>query len=509
MATSRRTGRGAAPTGRPRGPWRARAAGRAASACSCSTISASASSSERSASASPCATSRYRSVPVSATTRGRRGRCRVHASIAARLRRACSAIISAAASRPSPVTGASGVCSRLRYAGASSRAHREAVRQLPLLAPAPNGVTRTSGVGVGTDIGNGGARATRRSPRSAGEIAAALVDAREYTLGVYAHLDAAQEHFPRLREVNPPRWEIGHIGWFQEFWCRRYRPDDPAGARTPPRLPEADRWWDSRHVPHDTRWDLPLPDWDRIRAFLAVTLDDALARLPDAPDRYFHELALYHEDMHGEALLMTLQSLALPAPPWWRSPDAAAAAAAVDIELDGGPCAMGSSSMDARSRFVFDNEQWSHEVALAPFAIASRPVTQGEFAAFVDAGGYARRCLLGDRCARVARPCRTHAAGVLAAGGRRFRVARVRRVATDRSACADVPRLCLRGRGVVRLGRPAPSHRGGVGACGPRRRHCRSVRRLGVDGHAHSDRTRVSRPDPTRSIPRRGSATTG
>jgi iron(II)-dependent oxidoreductase len=108
------------------------------------------------------------------------------------------------------------------------------------------------------------------------------------------------------------------------------------------------------------------------------------------PDRYFHELALYHEDMHGEALLMTLQTLALPAPPWWRSPAVATAAASVDVAFEGGSCTIGSSSMDARSRFVFDNEQWSHEVTLAPFAIASRPVTQGEFAAFVDAGGYVR-----------------------------------------------------------------------------------------------------------------------
>jgi iron(II)-dependent oxidoreductase len=79
-----------------------------------------------------------------------------------------------------------------------------------------------------------------------------------------------------------------------------------------------------------------------------------------------------------------------------REPDAAErrrdrpTVASVDVAFDGGPCTLGSSSMDARSRFVFDNEQWSHEVTLAPFAIASRPVTQGEFAAFVDDGGYVR-----------------------------------------------------------------------------------------------------------------------
>jgi iron(II)-dependent oxidoreductase len=41
--------------------------------------------------------------------------------------------------------------------------------------------------------------------------------------------------------------------------------------------------------------------------------------------------------------------------------------------------------------FVFDNEQWAHEVSLAPFRIARAPVTQAEFRAFVEDGGYARR----------------------------------------------------------------------------------------------------------------------
>ena len=38
--------------------------------------------------------------------------------------------------------------------------------------------------------------------------------------------------------------------------------------------------------------------------------------------------------------------------------------------------------------FVFDNEKWAHKVVIRPFAIARVPVTQAEFAAFVDEGGY-------------------------------------------------------------------------------------------------------------------------
>src|SRR5439155_1244174 len=41
--------------------------------------------------------------------------------------------------------------------------------------------------------------------------------------------------------------------------------------------------------------------------------------------------------------------------------------------------------------FVFDNEKWAHPAELKPFAIARAPVTQAEFAAFVEDGGYRRR----------------------------------------------------------------------------------------------------------------------
>ncbi|MCC7327275.1 MAG: ergothioneine biosynthesis protein EgtB [Burkholderiales bacterium] len=236
------------------------------------------------------------------------------------------------------------------------------------------------------------------APRNAQALAQALVDARDYTLRMYAHLNVEQRVFPPLSIVNLPDWELGHIGWFQEFWCRRYTADDPRGRQVPSRLSAADAWWDSARVPHATRWQLALPTWDAIHAYLAATLDDTLAALASARDgdTYFFELALYHEDMHVEALLMTLQTLALPPPPRWPQAQTSAATsgptpAAADIAFAGGTFVQGTQQADDAGRFVFDNEKWGHEVTLAPFAIAQRCVTNDEFAAFVADGGYRRR----------------------------------------------------------------------------------------------------------------------
>jgi iron(II)-dependent oxidoreductase len=240
------------------------------------------------------------------------------------------------------------------------------------------------------------------APRSAEALAAALRDARNYTLGLYAHLTEEQQRFPQITIVNPPRWEVGHVGWFQEFWCRRYRADDPAGLRTSSRIANADALFNSSTVPHATRWSLSVPEWPALREYLDATLADTLAALACSREgeRYFFELALYHEDMHAEALLMTLQSLALPAPPRFAEPrlppGVGADQAAGDLALPGGEFAFGTPRGTEAHRFVFDNEQWAHVLPVAPFSIARRCVTGAEFAAFVADGGYVRRDLWSD-----------------------------------------------------------------------------------------------------------------
>ena len=53
-------------------------------------------------------------------------------------------------------------------------------------------------------------------------LSLALMDARNHTLHWMAQyeqsLEAAMFVVPRLPELNPPLWELGHVGWFQEWW---------------------------------------------------------------------------------------------------------------------------------------------------------------------------------------------------------------------------------------------------------------------------------------------------
>ena len=101
----------------------------------------------------------------------------------------------------------------------------------------------------------------------AGALVAMLKDSRARTLELVAGLDGERLKGPQLDIVNPLLWEIGHLAWFHEHFILRHL-DGAASLRS-----DADALYDSAAVPHDTRWDLPLPS-------VESTLGFSLARRP-------------------------------------------------------------------------------------------------------------------------------------------------------------------------------------------------------------------------------------
>jgi iron(II)-dependent oxidoreductase len=217
-----------------------------------------------------------------------------------------------------------------------------------------------------------------------------LLAARERTLEYARALEARQLLGPQLAIVNPPLWEIGHVGWFQELWCLRHQ---ERGRADPSVLENSDALYDSATVAHDTRWSLPLPTLDSTLGYLDRVLVSVLDRLErEGATRhlvYFAQLAAFHEEMHCEAFTYTRQTLG------YRSPGHAAPSYRVagawpgDVEVAGGVFLLGAAP--GSKSFVFDNEKWAHRVQLAPFRVALAPVTQTDFAAFVAESGYDRR----------------------------------------------------------------------------------------------------------------------
>jgi iron(II)-dependent oxidoreductase len=214
-----------------------------------------------------------------------------------------------------------------------------------------------------------------------------LHDARWRTLELVSDLSDDQLAVPEMEILNPPIWEMGHIAWFQERWALRHLRGESSIH------PHADEFWDSAAVSHDSRWKLPLPSRTSTLQYMQEVLDRVVERLSvdsvSDHEAYFYWLGIMHEDMHGEALAFTRQTLGYPAPVGWRVAQSStdAADANGDVEIGGGTYLLGAMP---GQKFVFDNEKWAHEITLRPFAIARSAVTNGQFAEFVDDGGYRR-----------------------------------------------------------------------------------------------------------------------
>jgi ergothioneine biosynthesis protein EgtB len=157
-------------------------------------------------------------------------------------------------------------------------------------------------------------------------------------------------------------------------------------------LPDADRWFDSMRVGHKDRWHLDLPTFDELQDYVGSVMDRVRAKLASASNTdealYYFRLALFHEDMHAEALTYMRQTLDYPLHlPFDRQSLARTASAGgiADVAIGADTFMMGGSK---QAGFVFDNEKWRHAVHIAPARIDPRCVSNAEFAEFVAAKGY-------------------------------------------------------------------------------------------------------------------------
>ncbi len=224
------------------------------------------------------------------------------------------------------------------------------------------------------------------------QLAAALRGSRAQLKALVSDLSDAQWLPPQMPGVNPLAWELAHIAWFTEWWTLRgpHRVDD-AGRTCAARASQVDlddALFDSSRLAHADRWRIALPSRAQVFAWLDAQLELTLAALAQAESSdaalYFYRLALFHEDMHCEALIWLRATLALPAPagvalPHWSASTGQMECPAAQSSIGAEPAAGG---------FVFDNEQWAQLVELPAFTIDAAPVGNAQFAVFVEAGGY-------------------------------------------------------------------------------------------------------------------------
>jgi ergothioneine biosynthesis protein EgtB len=197
-----------------------------------------------------------------------------------------------------------------------------------------------------------------------------------------------------MPDASPVKWHLAHTTWFFETFIL-----EPREADFQPFHPAFRVLFNSYYNgvgdkhPRPRRGLLTRPALAEVLAYRA-DVDRRIGRLlaaapDDAELAALAELGMQHEQQHQELILTDVKHLLAQNPLFPAYLDSALVAGAPAeplawVEFEGGLAEIGHAGRG----FAFDNELPRHRQYVAPFALASRLVTNGEYLEFVDAGGY-------------------------------------------------------------------------------------------------------------------------
>jgi ergothioneine biosynthesis protein EgtB len=198
-------------------------------------------------------------------------------------------------------------------------------------------------------------------------------------------------------EASPAKWHLAHTAWFFEsFVLREFLPGYELYNADFPWLFNSYYQTFAEFPDKRLRASFSRPPIEEVFRF-RKHVDAAIGRLleQDAPEEALRriELGLHHEEQHQELLLTDIKHAFYSNPlqpaylPGESNRDGKDADSLAFIEYGGGLVEIGQSESEG---FGFDNERPRHRVWFEPFALASRLITNGEFAVFIADGGYRR-----------------------------------------------------------------------------------------------------------------------
>lgn len=198
-----------------------------------------------------------------------------------------------------------------------------------------------------------------------------------------------------MTEASPVKWHLAHTSWFFETFVleragRSYRPYDERFRVL------FNSYYNSvgAQYPRPHRGLVTQPGLETVldyRRHVDQAMGELLARdrLPDEALAGIVEIGLHHEQQHQELILTDLKHLFSfnPLHPIYRDARQTAPVDATEQRwhrFEEGVRTIGHDGSD----FAFDNERPRHRVFIEGFELASRTVTNAEFLAFIEDGGY-------------------------------------------------------------------------------------------------------------------------
>jgi ergothioneine biosynthesis protein EgtB len=225
-------------------------------------------------------------------------------------------------------------------------------------------------------------------------------DIRSFTEALCEPLATEDYVVQTMRDVSPTKWHLAHVTWFFETFILRphapgYEPLNPAYAYL---FNSYYLQAGERHC-RDQRGYISRPTVEEVYEYRAYVDDHLLELLAGADGTQADvlaplvEIGLQHEQQHQELLLTDIKhvlSVNPLRPAYWdrASPGLPEAPGLQWIHFDEGLHWVGHP-LEA-DEFCYDNETPRHRHFLDEFLLGSRLVTNGEYLAFLEDGGYER-----------------------------------------------------------------------------------------------------------------------
>jgi ergothioneine biosynthesis protein EgtB len=238
------------------------------------------------------------------------------------------------------------------------------------------------------------------TPRSRAEkLAGRFREVREFSAHLCETLEPEDYVVQSMPDVSPTKWHLAHTSWFFEtfvlkVWMPRYRTAVPQYAYL------FNSYYNAAGDMHrrDLRGLISRPTVEETYRY-RESIDDAVLELIETAGEELLEqmepvliLGLHHEQQHQELLVTDIKNVFAQNPlyPVYRerdsTPERRSISPAQFVNFEESMVEIGH---DGRG-FSYDNEGPQHRAFVPACSLASRPVTNGEYLAFIESGAYAR-----------------------------------------------------------------------------------------------------------------------
>jgi len=226
------------------------------------------------------------------------------------------------------------------------------------------------------------------------DLPSRFLHTRKRSVSLISNLNAEDVVVQSMPDASPAKWHLAHTTWFFEtFLLAPHLPGYQVYDEHYAYL--FNSYYESLgpRQPRPQRGLLTRPTLDEVRAYrqhVDLAMQELLQQNDVTQFEALIQLGMAHEEQHQELLLMDILHLFNQSPlkpvydrQWPLMPSGRRGQYHT---ISAGLVNTGNGNSD----FCFDNESPRHAVWLMPFDIADRLVTNGEWLAFMDDGGYRR-----------------------------------------------------------------------------------------------------------------------